>query len=108
MLKQTAVYWSPIGSDDYCKTTFDTPIEIKVRWSEEVTVFTTPQGEQKTSRATIYVDRDVLVDGVLKLGVLGDVSNLTEPMQNEGAFVIAGGSKIPTMNAKQFLRIAYI
>lgn len=115
MRKQTAVYW-PLGSettggrdmDDYGKPLYSAAVEISCRWVDKAREFITPAGERATSRAEVYVDRDVSVKGVLFLGSLTDLTDVNNPKANVGAWEIRGFEKTPNLKATEFLRKAIL
>lgn len=110
MLVMDAVYWAPALTerDDYGRPLYLSPVEIKCRWEEVAEEFLNSQGERQVSAAKIFVDRDVKVGGVLLSGTLDSGVDEESPKQNEGAGEIAGFSKVPTLKATQFVRIAYL
>jgi hypothetical protein len=66
------------------------------------------QGNVFVSKAKVCVDRDVLLGGVLMLGVLDDVADLDNPKKNEGAFEVKAFLKNPNFRATEFLRMAVL
>ena len=113
--KQQAVWW-PLGSaesggtdyDDYGNVQYATPVQIKCRWTDKNELFIGHDGEQRTSKAMVLVDRDTPVGGVLMLGVLADVTDMANPKQNEGAWEIQAFHKIPDFKATKFLRKVFL
>ena len=111
MLKQTAVYWelSSLEFDNYGQPIPITPIEIKVRWEDIGEQFLDENGTMQLSRAKVFVDRDVDVGGVLMLGELDSgVMDLDDIKENDNAWEIRRFEKLPTLNAKQFLRTVFL
>ena len=115
MLKQKAVYWA-LGSaesagldfDDQGSPIYATPVEIKCRWEERSDEFIDRNGALVSSRAVVFVDRDLKVGGVLMPGTLDTGLNWDEPKKNDGAWEIQGWEKVPDLRIKKFLRIAYL
>ncbi len=115
MRKQTAVYWAP-GSeesggadfDEYGKPLYASPVEIDCRWEDVAEEFIDAKGTLATSRAIVYVDRDVRVGGVLMLGTLETGMDLDDAKQNEGAWEIRRFDKLPNLKATEYLRTAYL
>jgi hypothetical protein len=113
--KQQAVYW-PLGSadsggvdyDNYGNIQHAAPIQIKCRWTDKNELFIGPNGEQRTSKAKVLVDRDVSVGGMLMLGVLADVIDLATHKENKEAWEIQAFHKIPDLRAKRFLRKVFL
>ena len=110
MLKQTAVYWelSAFEFDNYGQPIPTSPIEIKVRWEDVGEEFINEIGTTQLSRARVYVDRDVEVGGILMLGTEDDITDSVDIKENDGAWEIKRFEKLPTLNAKQFLRTCYL
>lgn len=48
-----AVYWSGAESDGYGGSTFDDPIQIKVRWDDLMTISSSPNGSELVSDASV-------------------------------------------------------
>ena len=62
-----------------------------------------------TSRAKVYVDRDVEPGGYLYLGEVADlVDPAAHPRTIDGAFMVQSFSKLPTLKATDFLRTAML
>ena len=115
-LNQTAVYWGTPTPDGYGGRTFVDPVELLpgsdngVRWEERAEKFIDLNGEEAVSRAVIYVAQDCDIGGYLFLGDLDDLSSGEEadPQTVADAWEIRGWSKIPTRDARGFLRKAWI
>ena len=112
VLKMRAAYWEPEAPDDQGNRTFAEPVEIKCRWEERVQEFTGTNNEAMLSNAVVYVDRDVLLLGVLKLLEAGDtlsgLTSTTDPFANDKAWEIKRFDKLPTIKATQFVRTAFL
>jgi hypothetical protein len=110
MCKQVCVYWSSPVNDGEGGFTFDTPVELAVRWEEMDQLMSDAKGESFTSRAVVYVLEDLDVDGMLYLGELADLNSDTEldPKSVEGAYYIKRFEKSPSVGGNQFLRKAYL
>ncbi len=111
MLRDWAVYW-PLSATElsaYGQPTYGTAIEIRCRWQDRQEEYFTPDNVRKISKAKVFVDRDVVVGGVLWQGQLIDVpTSLTSPKKNAGAFEIQRFDKIPDLKYRKFLRKAYL
>ena len=109
MLKQDAVYWGVTGFNPSGEPEFAAPIDIKCRWEEVSEVFLSVTGADEVSNAIVYVDRDVVVQGQLRQG---KVANLPvpngHPSDNPGSYAIRKFEKLPTLDAKFFLRTCYL
>jgi hypothetical protein len=115
MRKQSAVYW-PLGGIDSGGTDFDeygvpqysTPVQIRCRWVDTSEVFLNAMGEQQVSHAKVYVDRDVVVRGVLMLGTLADVTDVDDPKSNDNAWEIQRFEKLPNLRNTENLRTVFL
>ncbi len=94
--------------DDFGQPQYSDPYEIAVRWQNVITKFTDAEGQEKVSKAKVFVESDVQVDGVLMLGLLTDITDATYPKKNTGALEIQRFDKLPTFDADQWLRTAYL
>lgn len=109
--KQKAVYWalSSMGSDGVA--TYAAPIEVKVRWDEELV--SPIQGVRRQLdfvEQTTRVDTQVLVDrkleegGLMKLAELADLSEGYSPHAGtDGVYEIMGCLTNPTIDGKKFV-----
>jgi|SRR5262252_5345423 len=103
-----AVYWDPIGKDDYGNQTYAAPIELKVRWENVFTIVQTVRGEQKTSSSTVFTGQDVQEGGVLRQGLITDLTDQTHPFKNSNAGQIMKVEKTPTIRSDDYERCAYL
>ena len=109
LLKQTAVYWPPLGTSNSGQRTYDTPQEIKCRWENEAVQFLDANGEEATSQSVVDVKVDLVIGGVLLLGNVEDnVVDGTAPLQHTGAHEIRQFSKVPNTRATRYWRTAYL
>ncbi len=67
-LKETITHWANAGSDGYGGYTWDTPVTMKARWQLTTILFKTPDGEERVSKAVVYVASDVVVGDYLAEG----------------------------------------
>jgi len=109
---QTACYWGNPEPDGFGGYTFDDPVEVKVRWTVKQEKFLSSQGvgngvEEILSRVTVLSETDFDMNGRMALESLVDLSSGQLP-ETEGALTIMGFEKIPTKDATQFLRKAYL
>lgn len=103
MLKQDATYWAPGKVNDSGEFQPELPINIKCRWEDELEQGLDSGGVETTFKSTVYTDRDVEEGGLLRLGLK---ETLHSPNPPEDSHRIRMFSKIPTLDAKQFLRTA--
>jgi hypothetical protein len=109
MRKQKAVYWPPsTRRDQYGRPIAEAAVEIDCRWEDRTDEFITTTGERQLSNALVYVDRDIVLGGVLLLGTLDTVMDITDPKNNEGAFEVLRFDKMPNLKGTEFLRTAYL
>jgi hypothetical protein len=107
MRKQKAVYWEYTGTDGYGNPTFSSPVEIECRWSEHQEKFSDDSGEERISRAVVYVDREMALKSYLRLAEL-DSSTHDDPRDYTDAFEIKQFASIPNMRATNYLRKAWL
>jgi len=98
---QTAVYWGNPVNDGRGKYTFDAPVEVLVRWEDEIENFA------KDSRSRIRIDKDGReyrtnaiaysvdppasgwqLDGYLYLGTIASLNGETDPYKVDEAYEI--------------------
>ena len=106
MLKQPAVYWQFRRFDEAGNPDVFPPIEIKCRWEDIRTAYTSGSGENVLSKATIYVDRDVTLDGFLWLGLKADAP--FHPKDIAGPVQIKHVEKLPNLRQTEILRTVYV
>ncbi len=115
MRKQTAIWW-PLGGinsggndyDNFGQPLYADPVQIDCRWDDTNVEIMLPDNTTYMSRATVYVDRDVALGGLLMRGVLADITDPVNPRQNNGAWEIKRSDDIPNFKATEFLKIAYL
>lgn len=113
---ETAVYWGSPANDGYGGFVYAEPVEITCRWEDIHQVVTDAKGNEITSRALVFVDRDVDEEGYLFKGTLEDLYDLADsssgavddPREFEEAFIIKRFQKIPDLKGLVFLRKAYL
>jgi hypothetical protein len=126
---QTAVYWGNPVSDGQGGKTFIDPVEIACRWEDMLQIVGDNKGETLTSRAVIYVTRDVQQEGMIYLGDFDDLNLLLSvddavvtiddghvtvdgenfnPMTSESIYTIKRFEKTPVLRGNEFLRKAYL
>jgi len=108
MLRQTAVYWAPSGSDAYGRTTFADPVELSCRWEDTAEEFIDAQGERQVSKAKVYVGEDIEPGGYIMLGDLDDVDEDANPREVSDAWAIRSFAKTPNLKATAFLRLVMV
>jgi hypothetical protein len=106
MLRQKAVYWEHRGVNKNSEPMQSEPVEIRCRWEDMASIVTDQEGRETTYNSTVYVDQDVKREGYLWLGRIQNLPGPWPPPSD--ALRIQKFEKIPTFNAKKFLRIAYL
>lgn len=66
-MRQQATYWPPGQPDGFGGTTTGDPVAIRCRWENKAEQFRDALGEEATSSAVVYVDRELVLDGYLTL-----------------------------------------
>lgn len=92
-------YWAATP-DGYGGFSFASPLTIKGRWQDTVMDTINNQGEAIVSRAIVYVNTDVEVNGYLAQGDLDDI----DPTLIDGAHRIARFDKSPNIKYSDYLR----
>jgi hypothetical protein len=121
-LPQTAVYWGNPHNDGYGGMAYDDPVEINCRWEDKQQILGTITGNQiigfqSVSRAIVYVDQDLDVDGIMMLGELTDLEDSEgdssgeyyDPAQLTNTYIIKRFEKAPALNSTtDFNRKAFL
>ena len=104
---QTAVYWGNPRNDGMGGKTYDSPVEIPVRWDDKQQLIAGSNGKEITSDATVLVTQDLDQEGLLWLGFLQELNSNSNPP--EDAREIKGREKVPMIRkTDQFVRIVYL
>jgi len=108
-MRQDAVYWPPESTyDKYGNPDPNEPVQIACRWEENNVEFVAPNGTTQMSKAQVYVDREVLMGGILMLGTMDDVEDYTHPIENDKAEEILQFKQMPNLRKTGFLRLAFL
>ena len=108
-LNQKAVYWGTPVPDGRGGWTFATEVEVSCRWEEKSVKFINPDGEEKVSKAVVMVDRTIVVGGYLYLGTQASLPvSHSDPTAVPGAWQIKQFSPVPTLDAREYVRNAYL
>ncbi len=106
-LTQDAVYWAPIGPDQFGDQNFAVGIAIKCRWENNLEQFLNIQGEDDVSNAQVFVAIDMKLGGALWLGNI-KAADKYEPTNNLGYQLIRRYDKIPTLHGNDYERKVYL
>jgi hypothetical protein len=107
-LNQTAVYWQRGDPDGYGGYDWEDPVEIDCRWESSTELFVDSQGEERRSRAKVFLGQDVEEGGYLYLGDLDDLTSSSDPGNISRAYRIQRSDKIPDLSGAEFLRRAWL
>lgn len=105
MRKGYAVYWADLPKDKFGRDDWELPIELRVRWSDGTVVVRGEDGEEKTYTATVFVDRELSLDGKLWRGRLDD---LQSPEPPGDARKIGARKTTPKLNYRETLYVVYL
>lgn len=103
LLKQYAVYWPPVGTDDFGSITYGPAVEVRCRWEEVNELYINKNGAQAVSKSKVYVDRLLELDGMLWKGEKADLPGPL-PSDTADASNIEAVNELPDGKAKRFLR----
>lgn len=96
-LPQTVTYWAPSTPTGFGTRTFSTPTTLDCRWEDVSVEFIDQQGETVVSKSRIYLDTDVVPEGMLYLGTS---TAATPPATAER---IRQVKRTPSLDGTQFL-----
>jgi hypothetical protein len=107
---QTAVYWGNPHADGFGDMAYDTPVEIKVRWTDVNDVVLNNKGQEVVSKAHVLLSDDLDIDGYLWLGTISTLPDgVTNPIQVSGSGTIIKVSKTPLLKSTtEFVRNIYL
>jgi hypothetical protein len=108
MLQQTCVYWAPSTPDRNGRTTFIDPVQLRCRWEEVREAYQAKDGTTAVASSKVFVESDVLEQGILWQGTLATVVDAVNPLRNPRAHVIRSFSKLPTLYPDEYLRTALL
>lgn len=87
-LWQKAVYWEYLRKDREGNIVVKAPVEISCRWEKGTRQVVTGQGETLSINGTVFVKDSLVLNSILKLGKLVD---LTTPTHNLTIVVFQDG-----------------
>jgi len=61
-------YWAPNGTDDFSVEVFDEPALLDGRWEDKTETKRTPQGDEFTSQARVFLSEPVSEGGWIAKG----------------------------------------
>jgi hypothetical protein len=110
-LKQNLVYFAPGAIGRNGQRAYATPILIKGLWFDDVQEMLDANGGKMISKATVFVDREVLHLGVLMRwdGTIAELTSTTEPFKNRRAWEIRRYAEVPNpRRLTDILKVAYL
>ena len=105
MLNQTAVLWAAPAKDGFGEPTFSAPSEIDVRWEQRSVEFIDMAGVRQVSRAVVYSNSSVPLDGYLFEGTLGDLDSASEedPREQYNAYIVRDVQRSVSLDGDTYL-----
>jgi hypothetical protein len=109
---QTALYWANPTDDGDGNLTYDSPVEILVRWDDKTQIVTDSSGREITSNAEILTNQEMAEEEFLYNGSFSDFASgvdLSNPKTVTGAFPIITKTKVPAVKSTDdFVRTYYL
>ena len=108
---QTAVYWGNPQADGYGGNTFQTGVEIKVRWDDKTEKIINKYGEETVSKAVVMTPEDKDDGGFLYLGTLASltVEQRANPKLVSTAYPIQTIERTPLFkSSSKFVYVIYL
>lgn len=102
---QIITYWSEDVIDGFGNRTFKAPVILQGRWEERTDLEIAFEGEVKPSKAVVYLQSDIVLGGFL---ALGDQTATADPNSLDAAFIIKSFTKMPSVDATEFIRKAML
>lgn len=78
LLTQTATYWATSSSNAYGEITHSAPVQILVRWQDEIDNFVDDAGEEFISAAIVYTTQELTENSWLYLGTSSETNPQTQ------------------------------
>lgn len=103
-LNQKCTYWKFLGIDGYGKPSFSAPVVISCRWEGRTEKVQADDGEERMSRARVFLENDVAAGDYLALGEHAGL----DPRRVLGAWKIITYRTTPGLQAEIFERKAYL
>ena len=103
---QTAVYWGSPVKDGYNHFTFASPVEIKCRWVERLQMVKNEVASASfLSRAYIFVNQELDLEGYVFLGTLSDIPSkaFIDPHILDFAYQVKLNALYQSLNKPEFV-----
>ncbi|MFA7664165.1 MAG: hypothetical protein WCY33_05155 [Clostridia bacterium] len=108
-LKQSLVYWAPAGYDVYGRPIFAEPVQVVCRWEDMFQKIVDKKGEEVVSKAVVYTENILEVDGVVFKGELTEtVSSIDDPLADPACSLIKSIASIPPLRKGITMNEAYL
>ena len=101
---QDATYWPPGANDGFGGTSYGAPVGIKCRWQDKAELFRDSEGQELTSSAVVYPDRELEVKGYLFEGTTSEA----DPLSVEGARQVLQAGKSPALKGSKVLHKVWL
>ena len=108
-LNQDLVYWEFKSNDGEGGFEFEDPVPLKGRYEKKTEQVMTSGGEEKVSRARVFVDQELLEGSYIYVGTLQDdaIGLDQSPEKTLGSMRVLASDVIPSWNGRTSLYIAY-
>lgn len=104
-LKQIATYWEAGAKDIYGAVTYSAPDTRICRWEDSAEEFIDKHGRTAISKARVFLDEDISLNGYLYLGTSAETNPTTLSGQ---AFEVLQIKRIPDIGAVKTLYVAFL
>lgn len=111
MYVQDVVYWGNPQNNGFGTFSYDPPIALKCYWQEKEQILSNENEKAVISRAIVHLPQDVVLDGLLWLGKLDDLTTeeQNDPKSISGVVIIKRFEKTPLIRSTTvFLRKANV
>lgn len=99
--KDDAVYWGTPVANEFGVLEYETPVEIKCFWKDEIRMIIDKNGKESISIAEIYVLQDIDDSGMIYQGKLADLTGgqQDDPRKVKKAFEMKRFIKTPSLRS---------
>lgn len=101
---QDTVYWAFSAYDDNGEPKVIAAVDISTRWEQVLQESIGEDGTPIATDGTIFVDRDMAIHGILRLGT---IATLPSPVTG-GLMEVVGFDKIPDTKGRNYQRTATV
>lgn len=100
MLIDDIVYWPFLRKGGDSTNEYGSPVELKGKWIEEKEKAKTDSGEEFMSVATVYVESEIALDGILFKGSLTDLDSNNDPLTQAGSYMIKAADVVQSVTGR--------